>query len=89
MGVSRRHPKIAVPDRRLHEVSRRAAIERVRAVRMSQPVRRDRRRQARPLGCLFNNAVDLGGVESSTLGRAENRIIVRRLSAERNQLAPH
>jgi hypothetical protein len=66
MGISGRHPKIAVPDRRLYEVGGRASGERVRAVRVPQPMRRDSRRQARSPGCPFDDAVHLRGVERST-----------------------
>src|SRR4051794_30732771 len=78
-----------MPDRRLHEMCRRAAIKRVADVAVTQPVTRYSSRQASARRRLLYDPMHLRAVERPALLRTEHRLIVARLAAQLGQLLPY
>src|SRR5579859_1056343 len=72
----------------LHQVDRRAALERVRRVSMAQPVRADLCVQTSPLGSAYDNAPDLRRVQMAALSRSKDRRIGSCAAAELDQRPP-
>src|SRR5579859_5489517 len=79
-------------ERRLDQVDRTAALERVRGVGVAQPMRRDLLVQpgleAGARRRLPHQALDRRWVQVATVPRAEDGIISTGAAAERDQLAP-
>src|SRR5262245_22297608 len=85
MEIARRSRYVAVPQSILDLRKRRAAVDRVRAVGMAQPVRRNPSGNASLGRRPFDHAVDRSICERSTFAAAEHRIIDASITAKREQ----